>query len=169
MVKDYDIAGISGSCAGCGKELAGGERFVAVLYDRGAEFQRQDYCLACWEERADSAGADDVFCLWQGKVPLPEEPRGRMVSDEVLIDFFERLDGQVEPAKVNLRFVLALMLMRKRLLVYDGCEADEQGREVWTMHFKSNSTPVRVVHPQLDAAQMAEVAEQLGSLFEVDS
>ncbi|OPX24979.1 MAG: hypothetical protein B1H04_01030 [Planctomycetales bacterium 4484_123] len=168
MVKDYKIARASGTCAGCGKELAGGQRFVAVLYDRGEGFERHDYCLACWEARGESAGAG-AFCLWRGRVPVPEEPGRRLVSDEVLIDFFEKLDGRAEPTKVSLRFVVALMLMRKRLLVYDSSEVDEQGREVWTMHFKSDSTPVRVIHPQLDADQMAEVARQLGSLFEVDS
>lgn len=164
MGKDYEIAGASEACGGCGRELAGGEEFVAVLYDRGETFERQDLCGDCWAGLGESQ--ESAFSVWRSRVPTRDEPKRRFVSNDVLIEFFERLEGAGEPAKINFRFVLALMLMRKKLLVYDGSEVDEDGRDIWTMHLKADAKPIQVVHPALDARQMAEVTAQLGAVFE---
>jgi len=164
MAKEYEIARASGSCRGCGRELASGEEFFAALYDEGADFRRTDFCAACWEAR--QGGADPPFSVWRSRVPPPAEPRRQSVDSGALIDFFNRLEGADEPAKVNFRFVLALMLMRKKLLVYEGSAADEAGRDVWQMRFRQDQTAVEVVHPELDEERIAEVTEQLGSIFE---
>jgi hypothetical protein len=79
------------------------------------------------------------------------------------------LGDQAEPAKVNFRFVLALMLMRKRLLVYDASRRDDAGQEIWTMHLRGDSTPIQVVHPEMDEQKIAEVTSQLGSILETPS
>ncbi|HET6428478.1 MAG TPA: hypothetical protein VFJ30_08715 [Phycisphaerae bacterium] len=167
MGKDYEIARASGACRACGRELAGGQEFVAVLHDRGETFEREDLCPECWQGR--EGGDSSAFSVWRSRVPRPEEPKRQFVSNEVLIEFFERLEGEDAPAKVNFRFVLALMLMRKKLLVYDASEVDEAGRDIWTMHVKADSRPIRVIHPELDEQQMAEVTAQLGAVFETST
>ncbi len=165
MAKEYDIAKASGVCSTCERELAGGEEFVAALFDTAEGFRRDDFCKSCWEGRSDEA--EKAFSVWHSRIPLPSEPKKPVVNNNVLVDFFEKLDAQSEPAKVNFRFVLALMLMRKKMLIYDG-SSDEEGREVWTMHFKSEQAAVKVIRPELNAEQIAEVGTQLGALFEVE-
>lgn len=164
MGKDYEIARASGACGSCGQELAGGQEYVAVLHDRGEAFEREDLCCACWQarEQADTA----AFSVWRSRVPTPDEPKRQFVSNEVLVEFLDRLEGEEEPAKVHFRFVLALMLMRKKVLVYDGSEADEAGRDIWTMHLRADSRTIRVIHPALDEQQLADVTAQLGAVFE---
>ena len=142
------------------------EEFVAVLVDAGEELRRCDYCPRCWDAR-DPDGEEAVFSVWRCRNPEPEEPRRQLVGNESLMDLFEKLAGSDEPAKLDLRFVLGLMLMRKRLLVYDRTGAGDDGREVWTMHWKNRDDPISVVNPQLDDEKIAQVAEQLGALFEV--
>ena len=164
MAKEYDITKSNGTCDSCGRQLDAGDSFVAVLHDRGSELQRQDYCAACWQAWKDQM--QEAFSSWHGQVRLPAEPKRTFVPDDALIEVFEKLDGHAEPAKVNLRFVLALMLMRKRLLRYDSSRKDEEGREVWAMRLRSSADPVQVVHPHLDDEQLAEVAAQLGAVFE---
>lgn len=167
MAREYDIQKPSGTCSRCGRELAAGEDFLVALFETDDGFRREDICGDC------SAGppgeGQEAFSLWQGRVPVPDEPKRRFVGDEVLMDFFEKLDGQADPAKVNFRFVLALMLMRKKLLAYDGSRRDEPGREVWTMHFKGGEATVEVIHPEMDEDQIAQVTAELGAIFEVQS
>lgn len=163
MAKDYDIARASGSCSACGRELAGGQAFVAALFDEGPQFRREDFCPGCWDARAD--GQRRAFSVWHGRKALPQQPRRQFVSDDLLLEFFDRLAEQTEPAKVNFRFVLALMLMRKKLLIYDRSLLDEAGRDVWVMHFKGGSE-LRVVHPVLDERQLAELSAQLSAILE---
>jgi len=164
MGKDYEIARASGSCGACGRELAGGQEFVAVLHDRGETFEREDLCGDCWAVREGTDAA--AFSVWRSRMPTPDEPKRQFVSNEVLVEFLDRLEGEDEPAKVNFRFVLALMLMRKKVLVYDAGEVDEAGRDIWTMHLRADSRTIRVVHPDLDEQQLADVTAQLGAVFE---
>ena len=165
MAREYDIAKTSGQCCRCERILPGGEEFVAVVLAGQEQFRREDYCPTCWDQRpADSA---EAFCIWRGRIPTPAKPRQQLVGNEMLLDVFQKLDGQQEPSKLNLRFVLALMLMRKKLLVYDRSDTDAAGSETWTMHHKGQDAPIEVAKPQLDDEKIAQLAEQLGALFEV--
>lgn len=145
--------------------LAGGDEYVAVLYDRASQFERQEFCLDCWADR--QGRLQDAFSTWRGRVPMPEEPKSKLVSDEVLIEFFEKLEGLEEASKINLRFVLGLMLMRKKLLVYEGSGTDQHGRELWSMRFRADSRPLALIRPALSQQQITEVSAQLRAIFEV--
>ena len=164
MAREYDIALSSEQCRACGRELSAGEEFVAVLVDGGAEFRREDFCTDCWAGKREDP--PQVFSIWRGRVPAPAEPKKQVVDSQVLVDFFHKLEGHEEPLKVNFRFVLALMLMRKKLLVYEGAATDPQGGEVWKMRFRHDGTEVEVIHPRLDEEGIAEVSVQLGAIFE---
>ncbi len=166
MAREYDIAKASGLCTACERELAVEEEFVVALFDTAEGFRREDFCKPCWEGRPEEAAK--AFSIWQSRVPRPDEPKKPVVNNNVLIEFFEKLDGQDVPARINFRFVLALMLMRKKLLIYDG-SGEEEGHEIWTMHFRKEQSPVKVIRPELDEEQIAEVGSQLGALFEVET
>lgn len=167
MAREYEIQKVSGRCGGCQRELAGGEEFVAALFDTDEGFRREDLCRQC----ADGAAGrlEGAFSAWQGRMPTPDAPKKKTVDEEVLVSFFDRLAGEEASERVNFRFVLALMLMRKKRLVYDGSRRDESGREIWTMHFRKESGGVEVVHPEMDEEQIAAVTKELTAIFETES
>jgi hypothetical protein len=162
MGKEYNITKTTAVCTACGRQLQADEEFTATLKEAGEEFQREDFCPACWESRGEK---DTDVAVWRTHVPRAQEKKKVFVDDELLINFFERLGASEEPVKVNFRFVLALVLMRKRLLAYDRMERGEGGREVWTMHFRGTATPVQVVNPQMDEEKIAEVSRHLGEIL----
>jgi len=166
MAKDYDIAKTGGRCVACERELAPGEEFLATVREDGEELTRCDYCPACAENRPpDEPG---VLAAWRTKVPRPQEKKRLFVDDDVLVGFFERLADAEDDAKVNFRFVLALILMRKKLLVYDRLRTEPDGREVWLMHFRGQEQALEVLDPKLDDEKIAEVSGRLGEVMEVD-
>ena len=65
-----------------------------------------------------------------------------------------------------MRFVLALLLMRKKLLVYDRSCTGEDGAEVWTMHFKGSDQTYQVTDPHMDEEKISQVSQQLGQILE---
>jgi len=165
MGKDYNIAKATGRCAACGKQMAAGEEFVATIVEAGEEFVREDFCNGCW----DGGGREQprrLFGVWHARVPESKEKKHLFVDDELLIDFFRRLDGADEPVKVQFRFVLALILMRKKLLVYERSRRSGDGRDVWTMRFKGSDETCQVVDPHLDDEKIAAVSRQLGEILE---
>jgi len=172
MAKEYNITRATGRCAGCDKEMQPAEEFVATVREAPEEaeedFARADYCLACWQAAGEAAAAEPgVLGVWRSRVPAPREKKRTFVDDELLISFFERLEGTEEPAKRDFRFVLALILMRKKLLVYDRSEPAD-GHDVWTMHFRGADAKCSVIDPHMDEEQVSEVSRQLGDILEAE-
>lgn len=163
MTSDWEVERTSGRCAVSGREFAEGEEFYAVLVDRDGQFERLDYSLACWD--GPPAGA---YCFWKSRVAQREKKRRLLVDDEVLVSFFCRLADEDEPIKVQFRFVLALILMRKRLLKYERT-VREQDSEIWLMRLKSRDELHRVVNPQLGEDQIGAVSQQLGAILHEDA
>jgi hypothetical protein len=161
-MSEWDVARPTGRCVVSGRELAEDEEFYAVLFDRGGQFQRCDYALAHWQGPPDGA-----FCFWRSRVPRRHKKRRRLVDDEVLVDLFNRLAGHDEPIKIQFRFLLGLILLRKRLLKYEGTvrQADQ---EVWLMRPKGQDQPQRVINPQLGEEQIEQVSQQLGAILNED-
>lgn len=171
MAKEYNITKTVGRCSGCDEQMQPGQEFVATVreveQDDEVQFVRQDFCPGCWGAAGgDGQEAPEVFGIWRSRVPQPKERRKTFVDNEILMDFFRRLDGADEPARVQFRFVLALILMRKKLLIYDRSAAGDDGADVWAMHFRGQDQSCRVVDPHLDEDKIAEVSQQLGDILE---
>jgi hypothetical protein len=90
------------------------------------------------------------------------------VDDAVLSELFERLAAVEEPAKLNFRFVLGLILMRKRLVSYEASRV-ENGREIWSMKPRGRDEAIDLVAPKLDESQLAELQGQLGEILAADA
>src|SRR5690242_12733643 len=103
MAKEYNISKTSGVCFDCKKEMVVDQEYVATVRESGEEFAREDFCLECWQKNPrDNDQA--VFGIWRGRVLPHEEKKKLFVDDELLVNFFQRLEGNAEPAKISFRF-----------------------------------------------------------------
>ena len=175
MAKEYNITRTAGQCVACEQELQPAQEIVATVREtEGTDEEeqalvREDYCTACWESAREKTSADKaVLGIWHAHVPVPKEKKKTFVDDELLINFFERLEDADEPAKVQFRFVLALVLMRKKILIYDGLEPGKGDDRPWMMHFRGAGKKCKVVDPHMDEDKIADVSRQLGEVLEGD-
>lgn len=170
MAKEFKISKSEGVCLACGKELQPEEDIVALVRTGEEELLRQDYHRDCWESLGKNAPANDpeVLGVWRTRVPRPEEKKKLLVDDSLIINFFERLDGADDSAKINFRYVLALILMRKKLLIYEGMDRHDDGADVWKMRFKGADAIHEVIDPHMDEEKIAEVSSSLGEIMEGD-
>ncbi len=166
MAKEYEIAKTSGRCSKCEKQLDPGVEFMATVREQDEQFSRVDFCMDCWATDESLAAAPGTFGVWRTRVPQPQEKKKLFVDNELLINFFERLSGAEEQVKINFRFVLALILMRKKLLVYDGAKKSGDGTEIWNMHFRGSEAKVEVIDPKMNEDQITEVSSHLGEILE---
>ena len=166
----WDVAKTQGVCAGCNQILQPKQDYYAALVEATNDsteasqpeadgFARCDYCPDCWERLGP-----DVFCFWKTALPEPQEKKKLLVDDAVLLDIFERLAGVDEPAKINFRFVLALILMRKRILKYRQTDCRD-GQEFWIMGQVREQTTHEVLNPHMDDAHIQGVSEQLSTIL----
>jgi len=156
----YEVARPHGRCHVTGAAIEPGTKFMAALRETPAGFERVDVLLDAWPQ-FDRA---DVLAHWQTVMPRHEQKKKLFVDDQVLCELFERLGSATEPAKLNFRFVLGLILMRKRMVIYETSRVDD-GREVWAVRFKGRDERMDLVNPKLDEAQVQEVSQQLGEIL----
>jgi len=156
----YDVPRPSGKCAVCGADIVPGDKFVAAIRETPTGFERLDINTDCWQnfDRANLLG------FWQTTMPSAEEKKKLFVDDQVLCELFERLADVTEPAKVNFRFVLGLILMRKRLIVYETTRHDD-GKDVWVVRMKGKDQRLALTDPKLNEQEMTEVSQQLGQIL----
>jgi hypothetical protein len=156
----YDVPRPAGKCAVSGRQIAPGEKFVAAVRETTTGLERLDISLENWE----GVSRSDLLGFWQTTMPLGQEKKKVFVDDEVLCTLFERLSEAAEPAKVNFRFVLGLILMRKRLIIYEGAR-HEEGRDLWVVRMKGREQTMDLVDPKLGEQEMTEVSGQLGQIL----
>jgi len=156
----YDVGRAGGKCTVCGNDLPPGTKVVAALKETPVGFERLDIEPACWT----TFDRQNLLAFWQTVIPLHEAKKKIFVDDTVLCELFERLKEAVEPAKLNFRFVLGLILMRKRMLVYESSR-QEEGKEIWTVRLRGTETKLDLLNPQLNEQQVTEVSQQLGEIL----
>ena len=156
----YEVPRPLGKCAVCGRDIAAGEKFVAAVRETPDGLERIDVALEHWNDFDKS----NLLGFWQTVMRKAEEKKKVFVDDEVLCTLFERLGEATEPTKIHFRFVLGLILMRKRLVVYETTRHDE-GRDVWVVRMKGKDQRLDLVDPKLNEQQVAEVSQQLGQIL----
>jgi hypothetical protein len=142
-------------CAKTDRELRPGEKFFSVLYDRGHELVREDISAEAWQ-----GPPPEAFSFWMGRVPAKEKTKRLDIDDELLLDLFQRLAEAAEPRKANFRYIVALLLMRRKRLRFEEV-AFEHGQEFLVLRCTKTRAAHRVVNPQLTDEQTAEVEEEV--------
>lgn len=161
-MSEWDINKPLGQCFGTNREIEPGEEYFGALVRTEEGLQRRDFCADYWESEKP-----DVFCYWKTKLPHPDQKKQLFVDDQMLMAFFERLEKETEPEKINFRFVLALVLMRKRILKYDDTRIDD-GREIWRLRIVGDKQIAEVVNPHLDEEQIEQLSSQIGEILQTD-
>jgi len=164
-VDEWEINKPLGQCCGTGRKIEYGEEYFGALVETSEGLQRRDFCADYWESEKP-----DVFCYWKTRLPHPDQKKQIFVDDEMLMAFFERLEKETEQEKVNFRFVLALILMRKRRLKYDATRVKD-GKEIWRLRIvgeKSADRRIEVINPHLDEEQIEQLSSQIGQILQTD-
>jgi hypothetical protein len=103
-------------CSVTGRAFADDEPFhTAIFEDASADgFVRRDFSVEAWDAERQNL---TPFSHWRSVYEAPkEDPRKAVVEKETAESLLRRLIDTDEPSTENARFVLAVMLERKRTL-----------------------------------------------------
>ncbi len=157
----YAVSRPGGKCAATGADILPGDKFMALVKETSTGLERHDYSLDAW----DDADKTDALAFWQTVMPQPDAVKKKpFVDDEILAGLFERMADTTEENKLHFRFVLGLILMRKRVLVYESTENRDDG-EYWLMRFRGRDDKLAMLNPKLTEEQVKSVSEQLGQIM----
>ncbi|WP_044254810.1 hypothetical protein [Rhodopirellula sp. SWK7] len=109
MIGEYKISRTTRRCSVGNRPLEPGEYYYSVVTEGDEEFRRVDISADAW-----TGPPEGCIGHWKNRVPLPEEKKRELAPPEVLIELLRSMADQ--PAQAKMRYLLALMLLRKRSL-----------------------------------------------------
>ena len=143
MATEWNMPRRTDACQSCARGFEIGEIYQAFLYETEEGYERRDYCQACLP--ADHAGA---IGSWKTRRLEPATKKVMPFDREAVYGFFERLEDAESPHQVQFRFVLALLLWRKKALKLEQT-VEKDGRELWEFVTPKTGTRHSVERPEL--------------------
>lgn len=155
---DFDVERCTRHCAATGRPLAEGETFYSMLVPDGAQLKRLDYAVDSWP-----GPRDDAIGWWKSKMPTVDNKQPKLAPSEILLKLFRELEHSV--AQRDLRYVLALLMIRRRILRLEDTIPDEQGGEVLMLYCSKDESTHHVPLVLPDEARAEQIQNELAKLL----
>ena len=162
MGTDWNIRETSLRCAACGREFQEGQEIYSILLETQTAFERRDHCAGCWAGVAQGA----VFSQWRTLMPRRETPVNKRVNAQIVLDFFHKLEGEPERRKQCFRYVLGLMLTRKKIMKFGGVNRGDGGEEIVLTDARTG-VEYRVYDPNLSPEEITNLTDEVGQLLNI--
>jgi hypothetical protein len=163
MNQEWTIQSRAHQCAVSGQPFEEDEVFYTLLYLNGGEFRREDVCDAVFRSR--DANAPEPFSFWKTKYQKPPAAPVEAVTKQTAEGLLRRYVEEARPEHEAVRFVLALMLERKRLLKETAVKRSDDGKLIRIYEQPKSGDVFLIVDPELRLDQVAGVQEQVAALL----
>lgn len=166
--QDWKISRRGSKCSHSGVKFADGEAFYTCIFDdpESEGFLRKDFSETAWKELNETL---QPFSFWKStcKYPPVEEKPG-VLENESAEAMLRRMIEEDEATTENVRYILALMLERKKALRPVGVKDTESSRLLLYEHrFTGDVLIVR--DPQLKLDEVEKVQQEVSRLLDKDS
>jgi hypothetical protein len=159
MEPAYQVQKSSGTCNACKKEFTDGQAYFSAVKQLAGEnsLLREDYCTKCWSRMEN----EKLFSFW--KSYFQNDGKQEKVKTDVVLEFFENLQGKELPEQKNLRFVLALFLTRRKTFELKGTR--RKGEVDYLVFEKKSGDTILVEDPRLTEAQIRQATDSIKKIF----
>ncbi len=167
----FQLGRFTASCAADGRALVPGEPIVATLCDgpvgdeSGHGIVRRDFSLEAWNS---GKRPESLVCFWRTTAPEGDQKRRLLVDDDTLLELFDRLEGDERPQRIAYRWLMCLILLRKRMLRQVRIERGDDA-EWWLVQKRGMDEtipPIRVLNPRIRDEDLQELSEHLGEVMQ---
>lgn len=164
---EWNIRRGARECSVCAKGFAPDDEYVSCIVEEQEDvFARRDMCPAHWAKREAEFVADPrLISYWRSKVPAKkDETRELRLNLPALWNFFMHLEKPKTRLEENFKYIIALMLMRKKLLELRR-EIRKNSVEVWVFaSVKNPDAEYPVLKPDLSEADILRLTGELKEL-----
>jgi hypothetical protein len=163
FASNYELGRPTRRCHVTGRELRVGDAYVAALLDQDASAKplRLDFSLEAWNAEPKPIDHDRLIGSWRTHVHAAGEKPKPILDDETMLELFEATGD--DEKRAGLRLVLALMLIRKRILAHEG----NRGTSMLVRHRgtpREQANMIEVKDPGLDESTIGEVIMEIEGL-----
>ncbi|HUI05729.1 MAG TPA: hypothetical protein VL486_01855 [Verrucomicrobiae bacterium] len=158
---EWDIQSRADTCAACQRPFADKEVYHTLLRMDANGYQRRDLCGACYA----NASRDGVLSYWQGEYKLPAPPPPEPIQRETAETLLRKLVESTDPAHAAARYILAVMLERKRILKHRDTVREKDGNELLVYEHARTGESFTIPDPHLRLEQLAQVQQEIAAVL----
>ena len=155
---DYEVGHSARRCSTTGREFAPGETYYSVLLAAGAELKRYDYAADAWP-----GPPEEAIGWWRSQVPDRNAGKKHWAPNDVMLDFWDQLADQ--PDKRDMRYVLTLLLIRRRVFRMEEEKTDEEGEQWVAVYCPRREATYEVPAVVPEQARIDQIQEELAALL----
>ena len=155
---DFEVQRCTRRCANTDRELQPGEAIYSALIAQGSQVTRYDYSVESWE-----SAPPEAIGVWKSQIPEANSKKLNWAPNDVMLDYFTRIEN--DAAHQDTRFVLALLLLRRRLVRQEGTETDPANREVMLLQGTRDDSEHRVIVVSPTPERIVEIQTELAQLL----
>jgi hypothetical protein len=163
MDTDWSIQSRGDRCATTGEEFADGAFFYTLLFEERDGFRREDLSEQAFKERA--ADAPTPYSFWRTKYEAPPPAAPETLAKQTAEDLLRRYMEETSPQYANARYILALMLERKRMLKEVEVKKAEDGRLTRIYEHAKTGEVFVIPDPGLRLDQLGDVQMQVAEML----
>ena len=169
----YSVSRASGMCAATQRAFTPNEVFVAALVESPASgLTRVDYSVDAWNAGARPPAPAAVVGFWKSHFHPNPQAKKNLLDDAELLELFDNLSGTTDTKQIRFRYMLALLLIRRRLIRVVGTKRTKDGT-IMSIYRRGETAdkgpPSEVIDPGLDDMSIADAMEQLAQLMDTDA
>jgi len=154
---EYEIQHGGRKCSKTGREFSPGETYYSVLVFEQGQWKRYDYAAEAWQ-----GPPPDAFGWWKSQVPQTAA-RKHWAPNDVMLDFWDQLAD--EPDKQDIRYVLTLLLIRRRVFRLESEQRLADGRELLVVYCPRREVVYQVPAVVPEQARIRQIQEELTALL----
>ncbi|MBB5038414.1 hypothetical protein [Prosthecobacter dejongeii] len=164
MIQNWSIRSRSHQCALSGRAFVEGEVFHTAIYfdPETGGYLRRDVGLDSW--KAELAERTPIAYWRTTYTPQVTEQRPEVTSKESAMALLQRFVEEDEPQTEDARYILALMLERKRILSPTASKETEQGKMLFYEN-KKTSEVFMIRDPELRLDELAQMQDEVAMLL----
>jgi len=159
---DFDVQRCTRRCCETERDLEPGEIFFSALITEGANVVRKDFCLDAWDGPPERA-----IGWWRSQMPAPNAKKVHWAPNDIMLNYFLELADQ--PEKQDVRYVLTLLMIRRRIMRMEDTEFDEAGQEQLVVFCPRRDETYHVTAVSPSDARTQEIQEELAQLLFADA
>jgi hypothetical protein len=161
MVPEWEIKPRAHQCAKSRESFAEGAMIYTLLFRDRNGFRREDISEQAWSEMKDQV---QPFSFWKSRYEAPPPPAPDPVPKESGESLLRKLLYEDQPDRLNTRYVLSIMLERKKILKQ--VDVRENGPVKLLIYEHAKTGEVFIIEdPQLKLDQLDSVQQEVYTLL----
>lgn len=161
MLSEWEIKARSRQCARTHETFENGATIYTLLFRDRAGFKREDISETAWQQIKESI---TPFSFWKSKFQAPPPAAPEAMPKESVEELLRRLIREDLPEHMNARYVLAILLERKRTLKQVDIRETAEDKILIYEHVKTGEAFL-IPDPRLRLDQLESVQQEIYSLL----